>query len=109
MKLIRRVILIIAVTATILLCLYPPWMCIDLQSEGRVHAGLGNHAIWHPPSSEFAFRTLYPDVADLPAAERLADFVPRINKVGFTLSAFALALVASISQLVLRKRSLSRD
>jgi hypothetical protein len=109
MKLIGSIIPALAATGIVLLFLCPPWMCIDPESEGRVHAALGYHAIWHQPSSEFAFRTLYPDAADLPSAERLADFVPRINRVQFTVSALALALTAGLSHLLLRRRSGGRN
>ncbi len=108
MKLIGRVIQVLAATGIVLLLLYPPWMCMDEESEGRVHAALGYHPIWYQPSSEFAFGALYPDDADLPSAERLADFVPRINRVQFTVSALSLALAVGLSCLLLRRTSCGR-
>jgi len=104
MKLIGRIIPTLAAAGIILQFVCPPWMCIDPESGGRVHAALGYHAVWRQPTSEFAFRTLYPTATDLPGAERLADFVPRINRVRLTLSALALALAAGLSRLLLRRR-----
>jgi hypothetical protein len=49
MKAIERSIIAGAALVLLLIFLYPPFMSIDPQSEGRVHAALGHHAIWDPP------------------------------------------------------------
>jgi hypothetical protein len=77
-------------------------MSIDPKSGGRVHASLGHHAIWDWPSSEFVFRSLYPDASALPNPERLAEFVPRINKVRLTINILAVALAGGLAISVLK-------
>ena len=103
MKAIERSIFAGAGLVLLLLLLYPPFMSIDPQSEGRVHAPLGHHAIWDPPTPEFAFRALYPSVPELPNAERLTGFVPRVNRVRLTIYVLAVVLAGSLAISVLRR------
>ncbi len=103
MKIVDRAILAIAVLALLLVILFPPWMCVDPQSGGRVHAALGHHSLWSPPSPESIFRTLYPDVREVPGAVRLADFNPAVNRVQFTIEACAIVLAAGSSRYLLRR------
>lgn len=105
MKAIEHSIVAGAVLALLFFFLYPPFMSIDPQSEGRVHAALGHHAIWDPPPPEFVFRALYPNVPELPNAERLAGFVPRVNRVRLTIYVLAVVLAGSLALAVLRRRS----
>ncbi len=79
----------------VLVFLFPPFMCIDPESHGRVHAALGHHAAWNPPAAELVFRTLYP-AAELPKPERLSDFVPRINTVQLAAETLGIALSGSL-------------
>ncbi|MBP1596647.1 MAG: hypothetical protein H6Q05_2024 [Acidobacteria bacterium] len=103
MKTIECLIIVGAALLLLLIFVYPPWMSIDPQSEGRVHAGLGHHAIWNPPSPETIFRALYPNAPELPNAERLAGFTPRVNKVGLTIYALAIGLAGSLAILLIRR------
>lgn len=102
-KRVDRIVQVLAAAGIVLLFVRPPWMCIDPKSGGGVHAALGYHAVWNQPSSEFAFRILYPNAANLPDAERLADFVPRLNRVRLAVSALVLALAAGASRLMLNR------
>ncbi len=97
---------IIAASALVLLLvfLYPPFMCIDPESNGRVHASLGHHAVWQPPSQEYIFRTLYPSAPGLPNQERLAGFVPRVNRIRLTLYLLAVGLTDIVLLSALRRR-----
>jgi len=96
---------VLAVVALVLLLVFPPWMCIDPRSGGRVHAALGHAPLWNPPSPVSAFRTLYPDARELPGPDRLADFAPAVNRVRLTASALAVALVfVALRVLPLRAR-----
>jgi len=104
MKTIEHSIVACAALVLLLMFLYPPFMSIDPESGGRVHAALGCHAVWKPPSPEFVFRSLYPDAPELPDAERLAGFVPRINRVRLTVNVLGVALAGSLAIWVLRRR-----
>jgi hypothetical protein len=104
MKAIERSIIAGAALVLLLLFLYPPFMSVDPQSEGRVHAALGHHAIWDPPPPDFAFRALYPNALELPNAERLAGFMPRVNSVRLTIYTLAVGLAGSLALSVLRRR-----
>jgi hypothetical protein len=77
--------------AILLLFLFPPFMSIDAASGGRVHASLGYHPVWNPPSAEAAFRVLYPDTLGVPTPARLTEVAPRINRVRLSFSAVAVA------------------
>jgi len=92
-----------AALVLLLMFLYPPWMSIDPQSEGRVHGTLGYYAIWDPPPAESVFRALYPDARELPDAERLGGFMPRVNRVRLIINALAVALACSLAIFVLRR------
>jgi hypothetical protein len=105
MKLIERSIIVCAALVLLLMFLYPPFMSVDPQSEGRVHAALGHGAIWNPPSPESAFRVLYPNAPELPDAGRLAGFKPRVNRVRLALYALAVGLTGSLAVLVVRRQS----
>ena len=104
MKAIERSIIVGGALLLVLMFLFPPFMSIDPESDGAVHAALGHHALWNPPSAEFIFRTFYPSAAELPKPERLAGFVPRINRVQLTVDALAVALVDSLVIWVFRRQ-----
>jgi len=104
MRTMERLIIAGAVCLLLLLFLYPPWMSVDSQSGGRVHAALGHYAIWDPPPPESIFLALYPNARELPNAERLADFRPRINRVRIVIYVLAIVVVCSLSILMLRRR-----
>ena len=91
-----------AALALILIFLFPPFMCIDPESNGRVHGSLGHHSIWAPPSPEFAFRALYPDARELPDPERLTDFKPKVNVVRLTLDVLTITLAQVLVISILR-------
>ena len=97
-------ILVLAVVTLVLLFLFPPWMCVDPQSGGRVHSALGHSPLWSPPSRASAFRTLYPGAKDLPDPDRLADFVPTVNRVRLTASAGGVAVGYALLRFFLRRR-----
>lgn len=65
MQTIKRSILAVTFLVVFLLILYPPFMCIDPQSGGQVHAAIGHYAIWNIPPPEFVFRILYPNTPEL--------------------------------------------
>jgi len=104
MKAIERCIIAGAGLVLLLLFLYPPFMSVDPESGGRVHAALGHHAVWDPPSPEFVFRALYPTAPELPSAERLAGFVPRVNRVRLTIHTLAVLLICGLVVFILRRR-----
>ena len=97
MKATERSVIAVAALLLLLLFLYPPFMSIDPQSQGRVHAALGHHAIWDPPPPEIAFRALYPNAPELPDAGRLAGLIPRINRVRLTIYALTVGLAGSLA------------
>jgi hypothetical protein len=87
-----------------LLVLFPPFFGVDRESNGRIHAALGHHPIWRPPSSAEVFRALSPGAASLPEAERLAAFQTRFNAVDFAAKALLLLVLSSVATLILRPR-----
>ena len=97
-----------AVVALLVLFLYPPFMCIDPESGGRVHGTLGHHAIWKTPTPEYAYGALYPNARELPDAERRAGLVPRVNRVRLVIYAFAITLAGGLAQSVLRRQDRRR-
>ena len=103
MKAIERSIVGCAAVLLLLMFLFPPFMSIDPESNGRVHAALGRHPVWNPPSAEFVFRTLYPNTAELRRPGRLTGFVPRINKVQLTVDVLAVVLTCSLVTWALRR------
>jgi hypothetical protein len=97
-------IIVVVATVIVLLFLFPPFMCIDAESGGRVHAALGYCPVWNPPSPEIAFRRLYPKTLEAPNPERLAAVLPRINRVRLSTTAFAVAVAGTAVIQALRRR-----
>ena len=89
----ERATVAVTAAAVILLFLVPPFMSVDAASGGRVHASLGYHPVWSPPTADAAFRALYPDAHEAPTQVRLADVTPRINRVKLSASAVAVSLL----------------
>ncbi len=102
MKAPETVVVACTVGAILLIFLFPPFMSIDAHSGGRVHASMGYHPIWDPPSSIFAYRTLYPNVRELPDVDRLTACTPRINRVRLTVNVVAIAFGGILTILMLR-------
>jgi hypothetical protein len=103
MKAMKRSIIAITAAAILLILLFPPFMCVDAESGGRVHATLGYYPVWNPPSPEVAFRVLYPESREIPSPERLAAVIPRVNRVRLKVTAYAVALAGCLIILALRK------
>ncbi len=93
-----------AALVLLLLLLFPPFMSIDPHSDGRVHAAIGHYPFWDPPSPQLVFRALYPDAAELPGGDRLADFRPRVNRVRITIYALSVGFAAGLAIWLLRNQ-----
>jgi hypothetical protein len=100
----RMIVPALGAAAIVALFLVPPFFGVDRASGGRVHAAIGHHPVWRPPTSEQVFVALAPPGTLLPAPARLADFQARINRVRLTGEAFAVALAVALGQTMLRRR-----
>lgn len=87
------------------LILFPPYFGIDVESEGRVHAFIGYHPIWSPPSSEQVYEILTSESASAVDAVRLSSFEARLNVVRLAFNIFVLVIVAVVALIVFRQRS----
>ena len=97
MKSIMHLVLAVSVLLLILMFLFPPFMVVDPESGGRVHAALGRYAVWDPPSADYAFRVLYPGAPEFPNPQRLGGFIPRINRVRLISDALAAIAAGSLA------------
>jgi hypothetical protein len=100
----RRAVLWCAAGAIGLLLLFPPYFGIDRGSEGRVHAYLGHHPVWKPPSSEHVFRALSPRGSSVPGPERLGAYQARLNVVNLSMKLLGVVVCAAGLQLIGRGR-----
>ncbi len=100
----RRMVVALGACAILVMFLVPPFFGVDRASEGRLHAAMGRRPVWSAPTSEQVFRALAPPGTPVPAARRLADFEPRVNRVRLTAEAFAVALAMVIVGALLDRR-----
>jgi hypothetical protein len=109
-------IVVIAATAVILLMLmFPPYYGMKLPREENLHAFIGYHPIWNPPTATYAHQALHghshdavePQNAIEPRTdderESLESYVVELNRVrlGFNI---AIILLSTSAALLLGRR-----
>ena len=100
----QKGILLVAALVLILMILFPPYYGIDRESGGRVHAFVGYHAIWNPPSASYVYERLAfldPESAD---PGRLSSFEARLNAVRMIFNCAILGIATALAMFVLRKQ-----
>ncbi len=99
----QKYTLILAVFFIIIMILFPPYFGIDTESEGRVHAFIGYHPIWSPPSSEYVYEALTSESAANADAARVSSFQARLNKVQLIINFLILVSVTAGALIVFRR------
>jgi hypothetical protein len=92
----------------VLMLSFPPYFGIDGASQGRIHAFLGYHPFWDPPTREEALAVLSEAGAEPGRSLQLTDLRVDRNNVRLTLNVLGLVLASSIAILALRTRSAGR-
>jgi hypothetical protein len=101
----QRGILALFACGLVLMLSFPPYFGIDEGSQGRVHAFLGFHPFWDPPTREDALAVLSEAGAEPGRSLQLTDLRVGRNNVRLTLNVLGLVLASSIAILALRTRS----
>ena len=100
----QKIVLAIGVLILIALIMHPPYFGIDRDSGGKLHAFIGYHWIWRPPSSTYVYERLTKsDPAGIDSV-RLASFVARVNSVRLVQNIGALGVVVALGMVLLKKR-----
>lgn len=101
----KRLVILAVAVALLLLFLWPPFMCTDAETGGRVHRAIGHYPVWNPPSAETAYYMLYPNTREIPDAQRLNSLTLRVNRVRLMTYAFAIGFACAMARLALRWKS----
>jgi hypothetical protein len=100
----QKRVLAIGVLILIALIVHPPYFGIDRDSGGKLHAFIGYHWIWRPPSSAYVYERLTKsDPAGIDSV-RLASFAARVNSVRLVQNIVALGAVVALSIVLLKRR-----
>ena len=91
------------------LVLFPPYMTMDITSNGQIHGGLGHFPVWEPPTQQHALAILSDSGVVPEGGVRASDLAIRRNVVGLTIYAIGLFLLCLIGFGLLRTRSGQRD
>ena len=100
----QKLVLAGASVVLVLLFVYPPYAAIDRQSDGQLHAFIGYHWIWKPPSATNAYRQLMGSDPVGVDSKRLEAFEVQLNVVRLTENVLILAAVGALGIVLLRKR-----
>jgi hypothetical protein len=89
----------------LVLVLFPPFFGVDIESEGRVHASLGYHPVWSPPTSEHVYEVLTSRGAAGVDEQRISSFQARLNVVHLVFNIFVLVIITLAAVFVFRRSS----
>ncbi len=86
----------VAALALLVILLFPPYLAMDSTSGGTVHAAVGHHPVWAPPTQAHALAVLArdPDLGD--AGILLENLDIRVNRVRLLSQVIGLVLVALV-------------
>ena len=92
-----------------MMLLIQPYFVIDPASQGRIHAPIGFHPVWAPPSRENGYEILVLEGLIPEESLEVADLDVRKNRVLMTFNALIFLLLVSSGFFVLRTRKNDRS
>ncbi len=92
----------LASLALLLMLLFPPYFGIDRTSDGRVHAFLGYHPLWAPPTATDALPVLAGEAVAPYAGTEPQNVDVRMDLVRLGINVIALAIAVGAGLFVLR-------
>jgi len=93
----------VAVVLILVVLAFPPYFGIDVESGGTLHASIGHHPIWDPPSSEYVCHALNPDAVEV-CREGTSAYRSGLNRVRLALQEVLLVAGMLVVLLVVRRR-----
>ena len=104
MNLHQSVLIVFFLGAVTALFLFPPYMTLDISSNGQIHGGLGHFPVWEPPTQQHALAILSESGVVPEGGVRASDLAIRRNVVGLTIYTIGLCLLSLIGFRLLRTR-----
>jgi len=93
----------VAFVLFLVVVVFPPYFGIDVESGGTLHASIGHHPIWSPPSSEYVCHALNPEAAEV-CREGTSAYRSGLNEVRLILQEVLLVAGTFVVLLVVRRR-----
>ena len=101
----QKIILAIGAIILITMIVHPPYFGIDSESGGKLHAFIGYHWIWDPPSAPDVYESLTKSDPTGGDPLRLASFEARINTVRLMENTVVLGAAVALGMAFLKKRA----
>jgi len=92
----------VAALALLLMLLFPPYFAMDRTSGGAVHASVGHHPVWAPPTRGDALGVLTANADAFSAVIERDNLDVRVNRVRLLGQVIGLAAVALVCLRVAR-------
>ena len=87
---------------SILMLIFPPFYGIDTTSDGQIHAFIGHHALWSPPTPEHVFAILSEAEVGPEGGLENSNLEVRRNNVRLGSNIFVLILLSLLGLLMLK-------
>jgi hypothetical protein len=101
----QKGILVVAALVLLVMILFPPYYGIDRESGGRLHAFIGYHPVWDPPSASDVYQRLTPAAPEGSSPGDLSSFEARLNVVRLAFNLALLGVAAVLAKFALRRLS----